>query len=910
MRLLFATPATSLAAATAIATASPVYSPLPLQQSLTTEPCARVSASSASYLAATPTGILFLLSPASESPMRLSNVLTKTQPASAAIVDGALFHECLQSIPLNQSAALDLVHSLEPYVELQTTLDYLADPPHNWPHPPVDIKARLQTLVDDVTCGNGNYTTEYDFQAALYRIFLSARDGHFSFIPDLFDVAAFKIPGVSLVSISPDGNAPPHVYFQSDIVEHTVTDDGFPALTLIGNEEDPAYYAPSPIISINGIDTAAYLSAGLDELPIPFHDADAAYNFLFFEIAQTVQFGDQAGQGAFPNPIFYPGPETVFGLANGSTTSIRTVAEIHAHADFDGVKDGISAYRKFCVRDKPVSRMEGVSSPSPSLPTSTAQIADMELRRDSPQATPNLIPLAFPLYPSLPTVMDEAGRVAGYHLNDTAVLVILDFAVQDESEDDPSDFQDTIARFLELCKEKGQKRLIIDLFANGGGTLELGIDTAVQIFPAIEPAVYGNMRASEVLDDLGRRGNSRFDDDYQPASRGLFDVRSLLNADGQDWTDWHELFEQPGFLPLYNERDKNERQYIQERNHTHIHEHEHEHEHGNFDSEFECESASNPERQSNLKLLTQTFQFNLTATSPPGLHMHMARKADNGLARPESVREPVAVFAPENVVLVTDGYCASTCAVFVELLTTMTTARREQQQQHVRDGHGHGHTRGRVRTLAVGGRSRRQPKGHDDDKMEMEMEMEKLLGEQMQDRMQIQSKMQIVGATKGAAFWSFGEILNGAENAMRYRGQIANAKQNFTDLPLRRTMSPGAAGVNGVNHIRSPLALSTVAPDRLHGLHSPQRRQGDGGDGDEQAQEEEEEEEDEEPETKAKVKVKVKAKIKEEGSVPAHLPLQFTRKDADFHLFHTRETLVRKDVLWKRVRDVVFGDNS
>ncbi|KAK7892315.1 hypothetical protein LTR67_007411 [Exophiala xenobiotica] len=937
MCLLFVTLLATFATATASTLATSTG--LPLQQSLTTEPCVQVSASSASYLAATPT-------------------------ATTAIVDGTLVQECLQSIPLNQSAALELLHSLEPYIELQSTLDYLADPPPDWPHPPVDIKARLQTLIDDVACGK--YTAEYDFQAALYRIFLSAHDGHFSFIPDLFGVAAFKIPGASLVSISSDGNEPPHVYFRSDIVEHTVTTDGFlRSLALVENEkENPwsAYYAPSPVISINGILTATYLSARLDELPIPFHDADAAYNFLFFEIAQTVQFGEQAGQGAFPNPVFYPGPETVFGLANGSTISIRTAAEIHALADFDGVKDGISAYRKFCVRDEPVSRsrMEAAASPlpSPSSPTSTADlVADLESGRDRPHVIPDSMsltlpsPVPFPLYPSSPIVTDTKGRIAGYHLNDTdtAVLVILNFAVavavQDENEDDPSDdFQATIARFLDLCnKEEGgqkRKRLIIDLFANGGGTLELGIDTAVQIFPdAIEePAaavVYGNMRASQVLDDLGRRATEtetrrRRSDDHDhdhdhrrvPAttrSGSLFDVRSLLTVDGRNWTDWDELFEQPG-LPLYNGNDMHERKYTHEHNHNHTHEHE-------PDSAFNS-SATRQRKSAKLPpLLTQTFQFNLTTTSPPGLrkHMHMTQRQRHRVhdRLAEADTDTDTVFAPENIVILTNGYCASTCAVFVELLTTMTT--RRQQQQHA----------GRVRTVAIGGRGRRkrpeEQQHHEDD----------------EDKMMSDTKMQILGATKGAAFWSFREILKngaGGNDAMRdnadtdtdtdtdtdaldinldfegvakvqfqvqgqedRRGRKSRSDRlrdlrDFTDLPLRRTMSPDAAGVNGVNHIH-PVAHAALAPDRVHDSSLQHEHE-------HEAEEEEEiverkindaDEEQEELEL-------LDGKVIENVPVPLPVPLQFTRKDADFHMFLTKEMLVRKDVLWERARDVVFGD--
>lgn len=60
----------------------------------TTEPCAVVSAAYASQIVAS--------------------------PAATPTIAAAIAHECLLSVPLGKQAALDLIDSIEPYLEWQT----------------------------------------------------------------------------------------------------------------------------------------------------------------------------------------------------------------------------------------------------------------------------------------------------------------------------------------------------------------------------------------------------------------------------------------------------------------------------------------------------------------------------------------------------------------------------------------------------------------------------------------------------------------------------------------------------------------------------------------------------------------------------------------------------------------------
>jgi hypothetical protein len=94
-----------------------------------------------------------------------------------------LGYDCLNSVPLHATEAAALVNGLLPFVEWQTTIEYLKDPPKGYTEPAADIGAGLATVLANIT--SGAYKTEYEFQAQLWKVINSAHDGHFRFLPDL-----------------------------------------------------------------------------------------------------------------------------------------------------------------------------------------------------------------------------------------------------------------------------------------------------------------------------------------------------------------------------------------------------------------------------------------------------------------------------------------------------------------------------------------------------------------------------------------------------------------------------------------------------------------------------------------------------------------------------------------------------
>ncbi len=111
--------------------------------------------------------------------------------------------------------------------------------------------------------------------------------------------------------------------------------------------------------------------------------------------------------------------------------------------------------------------------------------------------------------------------------------------------------------------------------------------------------------------------------------------------------------------------------------------------------------------------------------------------------------------------------------------------------------------------------------------------------------------MQHLGNTKGGAFWPFDSILSRVQSASvsttpkrrEPHNEILNWK--FSDLPLRRTFRPEAAGVNGLNHIH----------------------------------------------------------VGDDGG----MPLQFLYEEADLRMFFTREMLTGQEKVWGKVAEIAFG---
>ncbi|EUC42279.1 hypothetical protein COCMIDRAFT_103941 [Bipolaris oryzae ATCC 44560] len=525
-----------------------------------------------------------------------------TQTAAVPTVPAQLAYDCLTSVPFNQSAALALVDGVVPYFRWQSNTVWLKDPPKEYAEkvqPGVDIWGGLDKIREKVV--KSSYDNEYEFGFELYRLLQTTHDGHFVYVPDILGTVFNFARPVPLVSASSDGKELPKAYVYADVLAES-----------FGN----ATFKASPITKINGQNAQEYLENWAQYGSL--QDRDALYNNVFYELA-TVSLGPTGpGMGTFAGSgrgrWVYPGATTTLDFANGTSQVYENFAKVLI--PFDGITDGESLYKLWFTGNQPTE----TEDPAPSNSTAPTPSATA-----SASATPTIPAPGFPP----PVIRESHNLIGGYFLedeySDVAVLSVPSFvgiAAQEE-------FQATAVKFLSAAKAAGKKKLIVDVQANGGGTILLGYDLYSLLFPNdIDHAAADRFRAFESTDIIGQQ--------FSKASEGVtrepvtpeqnetlynlqgdiisstFNYRTDLNLDEKPFNSWSEKFG-----PLHVKGD-------------------------NFTNLFRW-NLNDP-------LITQ---------NSGGIYVHGHGPLSNYTEQP---------FAVEDIVVITDGYCASTCTIFSELM--------------------------------------------------------------------------------------------------------------------------------------------------------------------------------------------------------------------------------------------------
>lgn len=304
--------------------------------------------------------------------------------------------------------------------------------------------------------------------------------------------------------------------------------------------------------------------------------------------------------------------------------------------------------------------------------------------------------ITVPGYPT-PVVITEDGVVSCYFLDgegfeDVAVIALLAF--ENES---PAEFQEVCQQCFAKAVEAGKTKLVVDFQANGGGYILQGYDFFRQLFPHVVQDGFsrwkengGFMAISEIVSDLVADVNPYTSDDYDLIGfyESWFNYRYDLNISD---------------LPFQTFEDKFAPHVYKHTNYTAI--------------------------------MRWNLNDNLTTTNETfGMGMEIA-----GYGSLSDIAQP---FEAENIIMLYDGMCASTCTLASEMLRIQ----------------------GGVKSIAMGGRPKQGP-------------------------------IQGVGGVKGAQVLNWSNIFSYAQWALQFATTDAqkDALSAYTDLPLRRST---AAAVN------------------------------------------------------------------------------------------------------------------
>ncbi|KAJ8122210.1 hypothetical protein ONZ43_g1536 [Nemania bipapillata] len=313
-----------------------------------------------------------------------------------------------------------------------------------------------------------------------------------------------------------------------------------------------------------------------------------------------------ASKGYFSNGgrVRYVYPGSATTLKFANGTVVKRDNLARIKGNWSGVVDGPSYFAKFAPG---AATAKAKASPTPT-PT--------------PTPTPSPAAKAVPGYPA-PVISSSDGIISGYYLEgagfeDTAVLVALSFAPADQVE-----FQQVAQDFFAAAKEAGKKNLVVDVSVNGGGYIFSGYDLFRQLFPDIVQEGLGRWRANpgfKAISDVYSANSANFNPDTAPVDiiyqyESTYNWRYDIDESNKHFTSYKDKFGPKKYL-------------------------------GDSFTNVMQWDFNDP-----LNTINATFGFGTDITG---------YRSRANFTRPFE--------GPENIVVVLDGYCASTCTLFSQFM--------------------------------------------------------------------------------------------------------------------------------------------------------------------------------------------------------------------------------------------------
>jgi hypothetical protein len=431
-----------------------------------------------------------------------------------------------------------------------------------------------------------------------------------------------------------------------------------------------------------------------------YHDPDTQYNSQFFT--------QPAGAfGQFTTPLFYPGPTTTITYENGTSRNYTNLAVVTERDAWKYITDAKSFYETYI---KPSTSSTRLKKRDPNtLPHRLEVSHDYEFKGlDTIQQ--GSLPLSYPK-PSISSAKSDV-LVAGYFINtpqgQIGVLVVQDYTTKDSS--GAQEFQRLVQRFIAEAKSRNVAKVIIDTRANGGGRVMLGYDLYLQFFPSQKPQTQSRWRGHQASEVFGRSISS-----YKSATTtnavlfvSTFSNDAWLNSKLQDVPDWNAMYPPEKF---YGDNWTTLLKY----------------------------NLSDPLQTSRSQGIVPTGYG----------------------SRSNFTEDP---FRAEDLIILSDGMCASTCSLFLELMVQQSG----------------------VKTIAVGGRPQLGP-------------------------------MVPVGGTKGSLVVT-GELLQALTTVMNtnFAASTKEANDWAQFLPTPFGIATQAAAVNFQDNIRAGLEKEGIPTQFLN----------------------------------------------------------------------------------------------
>lgn len=284
-----------------------------------------------------------------------------------------------------------------------------------------------------------------------------------------------------------------------------------------------ANHSVSPIESIDGVPVAQYLQDFIDArdgyvcsqyIPVhrsllnahtlQFHDTDARFNTLF-----TRRQNSALAPGRFTVSVLAPPtPQFSVRFANGTQHTVQWRAIVTG--DFSNIHSGSDYYAANCIKQE--------SAPYP---------LDQDVAPPMPPGDPRPFVPGYPAQPALlmkaPHDMASAYVIGSGGGGKVGVLALHTFLADDAAQD----FQAFVTASLNTFKTARVGKVIVDVSGNGGGNVVLGFDTFKQFFPRETPYAMTNLRAHPAAELFYRAAAAEYQ--HITSATGSFSTTNLTN---------------------------------------------------------------------------------------------------------------------------------------------------------------------------------------------------------------------------------------------------------------------------------------------------------------------------------------------------------------------------------------------
>ncbi|ORY19297.1 hypothetical protein BCR34DRAFT_472245 [Clohesyomyces aquaticus] len=331
--------------------------------------------------------------------------------------------------------------------------------------------------------------------------------------------------------------------------------------------------------------------------------------------------------GYFTNPRFYPGPTLNLTFENGTEHTYINAAVVLDSSAWSYITDGKDFYQTFVAFSASQSKKLKRRDPQ-RLPPHLEHPRDLGLSRKT-------VPVSYPK----PAIQHSAADVplAGYFIDTSAgtVGVLMCQTFNANANVGSIEFQAVVQKYISQAKSRKVTKHIIDVRNNGGGKVLLGYDMYKQFFPSQVPQLQSRYRGHQASDLIGSSISTlQFARSNGELYTSPFNYHSYINKDLKAFTSWTNMYP-----PSVFNND-------------------------NFTDLLKY-NLSDP-----LTTSSDRYSIGLTVTG----YGDRANFTDDP-------------FKAEDIVILSDGICASTCSLFTELMVQQSG----------------------VKTLAIGGRPSNGP---------------------------------------------------------------------------------------------------------------------------------------------------------------------------------------------------------